>query len=190
MARRKDHFLHGLSKDIVEQCVSHSVGTLVIGDPSGVDESDWGRHANKRLDNWASERTMNLPDYKAREQGIEGEKRDERGTSSQCSVCGFEDGDSRLERGLWKCDRCGMVAHGDVNGADNMSQQTLPVTPPVGNSGTGCVAQPRISQFDRTQGFQPRDPVDGTKPPYLNPAVAVPWDSPRVNAGEEANTLP
>ena len=107
LARRKTHFLHALAKDIIERCVSHNVGTLVLGDPSGVDESDWGRHGNKRLDNWASKQTMNLLDYKSRERGIEVEQRDERGTSSQCSVCGSEDDDSRIERGLWKCGRCG-----------------------------------------------------------------------------------
>ncbi|ERH09155.1 MAG: transposase [halophilic archaeon J07HX64] len=63
---------------------------------------------------------MNLIEYKARERGIEVEQRDERGTSSSCSVCGHEDEDSRIERGLWKCDRCGVVAHGDVNGADSI----------------------------------------------------------------------
>ncbi len=164
--------------------MSHTVATLVIGDPSGGDESDWGRHGNNRLDDWADKRTMNLLEYKAREQGIEVERRDERGTSSQCSA-GFEDGESRLERGLWNCDRYGVVAHGDGNGADNISQQTLPVTPPLGaeDSGPGCVAQPRISQFDRTQRFQPRDPVDGAKPSYPNPAVAVPWDSPAYAGG-------
>ena len=156
LSRRKDHFLHALSKDIVERCVGHNVGTLVMGDPSGVDADDWGRHGNKRLDNWAYKRVMNLLDYKARERGIEVEMPDERGTSSSCSVCGHEDDDSRVERGLWKCDRCGVVAHGDVNGADNIRQKTLPVTPPLGDSGNGCLAQPRVIQFSRTRGFQPR----------------------------------
>ena len=158
LSRRKEHFLHALSKDIVERCVDHEIGTLVVGDPSGVDEDDWGRHGNKRLDNWAYKRVMNLLDYKARERGIEVELPDERGTSSSCSVCGHEDADSRVERGLWKCDRCGVVAHGDVNGADNIRQETLPVTPPLGkgDSGNGCLAQPRVIQFSRTHGFQPR----------------------------------
>lgn len=71
---------------------------------------------------------MNLLEYKAREQGIEVEKRDERGTSSQCSVCGFDD-DSRIERALWNCDRCGVVAHGNVNDAGNIRQKTLTVNP-------------------------------------------------------------
>ncbi len=154
--RRKDHFLHALSKDIVERCVNHDVGTLVVGDPSGVDDDDWGRHGNKRLDNWAYKRLMNLIDYKARERGIEVEMPDERGTSSSCSVCGHKDRDSRVERGLWKCDRCGVVAHGDVNGADNIRQKTLTVTPPLGDSGNGCLAQPRVIHFSRTYGFQPR----------------------------------
>ena len=157
LAKRKDHFLHALSKDIVERCVNHDVGTLVVGNPSGVGEKDWGRHGNKRLDNWAYKRLMNLLDYKARERGIEVEMPDERGTSSRCSVCGHTDGDSRVERGLWKCGRCGVVAHGDVNGADNIRQETLPVTPPLGDSGNGCLAQPRVIQFSRTHGFQPRD---------------------------------
>ncbi len=101
---------------------------------------------------------MNLIDYEARERGIEVEMPDERGTSSSCSVCGDEDGESRVERGLWKCDRCGVVAHGDINGANNIRQQTLPVTPPLGqeDSGNGCLAQPRVIQFSRTCGFQPR----------------------------------
>ena len=180
LAHRKTHFLHALAKDIIERCVSHNVGTLVIGDHSGVDESDWGHHGNKRLDNWAYKRTMNLLDYKSRERGIEVEQRDERGTSSQCSVCGFENDDSRIERGSWKCGWCGLVVHGDVDGADNSRQETLPVTPPLGavDSGNGCVAQPRIIQFDRTRGFQPRESVSDVKPSYPNPAVAVPWDSP------------
>ena len=99
--------------------------------------------------------------------GIEPEMPDERGTSSSCSVCGHEDKDSRGERGLWKCDRCGVVVHGDVNGADNIRQETRTVTPPLGSedSGNGCLAQPRVIQFDRTRGFQPRDSRTGaTKP--------------------------
>lgn len=110
---------------------------------------------------------MNLIDYKARQHGIEVEMPDERGTPSSCSVCGYEDSDSRVERVLWKCDRCGVVVHGDVNGADNIRQETLPVTPPLGSedSGNGCLAQPRVIQFDRTHGFQPRDSrTDTVKP--------------------------
>jgi len=36
---------------------------------------------------------MHLLDYKARERGIEVEMPAERGTSSRCSVCGYEDDD-------------------------------------------------------------------------------------------------
>ncbi|WP_302082895.1 RNA-guided endonuclease InsQ/TnpB family protein [Salinibaculum rarum] len=156
LARRKDHFLHALSKDIVERCVKQNVGTLVVGNPSGSDEQDWGRYGNKPSNDWAYERLMNLLDYKARERGIEVEMPDEHGTSSKCSVCGHEDSDGRIERGLWKCEKCGVVAHADVNGADNIRQKALPVTPPLGDSGNGCLAQPRVIQFSRTHGFQPR----------------------------------
>ena len=48
------------------------------------------------------------------------------------------------------------------NGADNIRQKTLPVTPPLGkgDSGNGCLAQPRVIQFSRTRGFQPRAPAE------------------------------
>jgi len=41
-------------------------------------------------------------------------------------------------------------------------QKTLPVTPPLGrgDSGNGCLAQPRVIQFSRTHGFQPRATAD------------------------------
>ncbi len=160
LARRTDHFLHALSKDIVERCATHDVGTLVIGDLEGVNEQDWGRHGNKRLDNWPYKRLTSLIDYKARERGIEVEVRDERGTSSECSQCGHEDGDDRVERGLWMCSRCEAVANADVNGADNIRQLALTTTPPLGSSeedsGTGCLAQPHVIHFSRTRGFQLR----------------------------------
>ncbi|ERG88880.1 MAG: transposase [halophilic archaeon J07HX5] len=99
---------------------------------------------------------MNLIDYKTRERGIEVKMPNERGTSSSCSVCGHEDEDSRVKRGLWKCDRYDVVAHGDINGADNTKHKTLSVTPPLGDSDNGCLARPRVIQFSRTRGLQPR----------------------------------
>lgn len=63
LARRKIRFLHALSKDIVERCADRGVGTLVVGDPSGADAANWGRNGNKRLDNWAYKRLMNLIDH-------------------------------------------------------------------------------------------------------------------------------
>ncbi|MFB6177599.1 MAG: zinc ribbon domain-containing protein [Halobaculum sp.] len=80
---------------------------------------------------------------------------DEHSASSACSVCGHEGDNGRIERGLWKCDRCGVVAHGDVNGADNIRQETLSMTPPPGDSDNGCSVQPRVIHFSRTRGFQP-----------------------------------
>ena len=49
LAKRKKHFLHALSKDIVERCVAHDVGTLVVGDPNGVDEDNWGQTRQQTL---------------------------------------------------------------------------------------------------------------------------------------------
>jgi ribosomal protein L37AE/L43A len=47
-------------------------------------------------------------------------------SSKTCSACGTEDGSQRVERGLYVCDECGVVANADVNGAENIRQKVLP----------------------------------------------------------------
>jgi putative transposase len=165
LARRTTDFRHKLSHEIAETCVEKNVGTVIIGDPSGVEESDWGRHGNKMLHNWGFRKLSDLIEYKCRERGIEAERQDERGTSSKCSRCGHEDDECRVERGLWKCSSCGTVIHGDINGADNIRQKAISAIPPLAETvdSNGCVAQPVVYLFDRTRGFQPRYSVGSCK---------------------------
>lgn len=173
LSRRTEDFRHKLSHEIAEQCVERDVGTIVIGDPSGVEEQDWGRHGNKRLKNWGFSRVADLIEYKCLERGIEVERPSERGTSSKCSNCGHEEEDCREERGLWVCSSCDTVIHGDINGADNIRQKTITATPSLcetaGDSGNGCVAQPSVYCFDRSWGFLPREQVVDCKPETSNP---------------------
>ena len=163
LSSRTTDFRHKLSYEIAEQCVERNVGTMIIGDPSGVEEEDWGRHGNKMLHNWGYGKLGDMLEYKCLERGVEVERPDERGTSSKCSNCGHKNEDDRVQRGLWKCSSCGVVIHGDINGADNIRQDSIPVTLPLartasaGDSGNGCVAQPSVFLFDRSRGFRPRD---------------------------------
>jgi putative transposase len=74
-SRRQDHFLYTLSKDIVEQCVTRSVGTIAVGHPKQIrDDSDWGRHGSKRLHDWAFETLLSHIEYKTAERGIDVER--------------------------------------------------------------------------------------------------------------------
>jgi len=156
-SRRADHFLHSLSKAIVEECVSRSVGTIAVGDLTDIrKDANWGRHGNKRIHGWEFARFTDLLDYKARERGVELENVSERDTSKTCSVCGTKADRQRVERGLYVCETCDTVANADVNGARNIRSTITPS--PSEDRSNGWLAQPVVRLFDRTRGaFLPRE---------------------------------
>ena len=152
-ARRQEHFLHALSKDIVEQCAIHDVGTIAIGHPKKVrDGSDWGRHGNKRLHGWAFETLLSHIEYKAEERGIDVERVPEGAlkTSKTCCECGTEADSNRVERGLYVCENCELVANSDLNAAENMRATVTPN--PARDRSNGCLAQPSVRLFDKSTG--------------------------------------
>jgi putative transposase len=152
-ARRQEHFLHALSKDILKQCASRGVGTIAIGHPKDIrDDSDWGRHGNKRLHDWAFERLLSHIEYKAEERGIDVERVDEAElkTSKTCCECGTEADSHRVERGLYVCSECELVANSDLNAAENMRSTVIPN--PAGDRSNGCLAQPSVRLFDTSTG--------------------------------------
>jgi transposase len=59
---RRTHYFHALSSHIVEHCAESGVGTIVVGDLSGIREDDdgevkhWGKHGNLDLHSWAFDR--------------------------------------------------------------------------------------------------------------------------------------
>jgi putative transposase len=124
---RRTHFLHAVSKDIVSECAARNVGTIAVGDLSGIrEDTDWGDHGNLDLHGWAFDRFTEMLEYKATEHGISVERVDECDTSKSCAACGTTDNSQRVERGLYVCDHCGLVANADVNGAENIRQKVLP----------------------------------------------------------------
>lgn len=54
LSRRKDHFLHTLSRHIVDRCVEECVGEIAVGDLSDIredengDSRNWGSSGNKK----------------------------------------------------------------------------------------------------------------------------------------------
>ena len=152
-SRRQDHFLHAVSKDIVEQCGNRGVATIAVGHPRNIrEDEDWDRHGNKRLHDWAFETLLSHIEYKAEERGIEVERVDkyEMTTSITCCGCGTQADSNRVERGLYVCDECGLVANSDLNVAENMRAMVTP-TPAMDRS-NGCLAQPSVRLFDRSTG--------------------------------------
>ena len=165
---RRTHYFHTLSKRIVQRCVDEEVGTIVVGDLSGIREDeenaeskDWGIHGNLDLHSWAFDRFTDLLEYKAEMEGITIEQVSERDTSKSCSCRGRKRDATRVERGLYVCDECGTVANADVNGAENIRQKVSP-SPATdgGDRSNGWLAQPSTFLFDKETGaFVPQEQV-------------------------------
>ncbi|WP_232700824.1 RNA-guided endonuclease InsQ/TnpB family protein [Halobacterium wangiae] len=167
-AARRTHYFHTLSKHIVQRCVEEGVGTIVVGDLSGIREDEhndksknWGMHGNLDLHSWAFNRFTNLLTYKAEMKGVTVEQVSERDTSKSCSCCGRKRQANRVERGLYVCDECDTVANADMNGAENIRQQVSPSSPNLSvNRSNGWLAQPSTYLFDSESGcFAPREQV-------------------------------
>ncbi len=164
LSRRKQHFLHALSKHIVERCAEENVGTIAIGDLTYIrkkengENRNWGKSGNKKLHGWEFKKFTKMLEYKAKVEGITIERIDEKNTSKTCSSCGEIDGSNRVERGLYVCGNCGAVMNADVNGAENIRRKIT--QSPEKDMSNGCVAQPSTYLFDRTAGtFQPKEQV-------------------------------
>ena len=152
-AQRQTHFLHAVSKDIVEQCAARNVGTIAVGHPENIrKDSEWGRHGNKRLHDWAFNTLLEQIEYKAAERGIEVKRVDEARlkTSKTCCRCGDIADSNRVERGLYVCDSCELVANADCNAAENMRATVTPS--PATDRSNGSLAQPSVRLFNKSTG--------------------------------------
>uniref|UniRef100_UPI003EC13F3D RNA-guided endonuclease InsQ/TnpB family protein n=1 Tax=Halobaculum sp. EA56 TaxID=3421648 RepID=UPI003EC13F3D len=166
LSRRKDHFLHTLSKHIVERCVEEDVGRIAVGDLSDIredqngDSRNWGMSGNKKLHGWEFDRFTRLLEYKAEEHGILVDRVDEGNTSKTCSCCGQIRDSNRVERGLYVCESCETTLNADVNGAVNIRRR-ITQSPPLGDMSNGWLAQPGVFLFDRESGsFNTREQGD------------------------------
>ncbi len=166
LSRGKDHFLHTLSKHIVERCVEEGVEKRTVGDLSGIrededgDSRNRGASGNKKLHGWEFSRFTNLLEYKTREHGILVDRVDEENTSKTCSCCGQIRDSNRVERGLYDCESCETTMNADVNGAVNIRRR-ITQSPPTGDMSNGWLAQPGVFLFDRESGwFTPRERGD------------------------------
>jgi putative transposase len=110
-----------------------------------------GKHGTLDLHGWAFDRFTTMLTYKAEAEGIEVDPVSERDTSKSCSVYGTKDDNQRVERGLYVCGECGLVANADANGAENIRQKSTSESP-SGDRSNGWMAQPGVRRFDATEG--------------------------------------
>jgi putative transposase len=110
---------HKGTHQVITLCQQQGVGSLFIGDPDGVRSKDSGHHHNQRMAQWEYGRDIIYLSYKAKHARIESFTGSERGTSSQCPVCGWK---QKVKGRIWRCrnPECPFQGHRDVVGSVNM----------------------------------------------------------------------
>jgi putative transposase len=110
---------HKGTRQVIAFCQQQSVGRLFIGNPQGVRNRDSGRHHNQRMAQWEYGQDIAYLSYKSKQAHIESFTGHERGTSSQCPVCGWK---QKVKGRVWRCrnPQCVFIGHRDVVGSVNM----------------------------------------------------------------------
>ena len=137
--------LHQHTTRFVKHCAETGIGTIAIGDLTGIRENiDYGKRANQKLHQWAFGKVTERITYKAKALGIKVELVDEAYTSQTCPRCGNR---KKPTNRSYTC-KCGFQYHRDGVGAINirkkylghfgvpvvadMDTQAMKMTPPLG----------------------------------------------------------
>jgi len=143
---QRNHYLHAISKRIVEIALSNNVSTIVIGDLKGIrQDKNWGDRGNQKLHAWPFEKLIQLIAYKAALAGIRVIKVSERNTSTTCPVCGKRSKSARIQRGLFL--HCGQAYNADLVGAWNILQRYLQSVGQPALGVVGALARPAVNLF-------------------------------------------
>ena len=106
----------------VRRCVSRGIGTIVLGDLTGIrNRIDYSKSSNQKLHQWAFGKLTDLITYKAKQVGIKVRQINEAYTSQTCPSCGERNKPSNR---TYKCG-CGFTYHRDGIGAYNIRQKYL-----------------------------------------------------------------
>jgi IS605 OrfB family transposase len=117
--RRVHQAQHQAAWQVVRFAVQQRVGTLAVGDPTGVTEHDAGRVHNLRLRRWRRTHLLQALRDKAELAGMVVRLVDERGTSSTCPACRRRVPKPNGRR--FGCPTCGFQGHRDLVGAHNIA---------------------------------------------------------------------
>lgn len=115
--RRVRDLRHKATRQVMQFCQDNQVGSLYVGNPHGVRNKKSGRHHHQRMSGWEYGVDINYLQYKSKQAHISCFTGTERGTSSQCPVCGQR---HKPKGRNWKCKKCGFTGHRDLVGSVNM----------------------------------------------------------------------
>lgn len=124
--------MHKISRYIIDYCVEHDIGTVIIGkNDNWKQESNMGKKNNQNFISIPHYKLIQMLQYKAEEEGIVVKLQQE----SHTSKCSFLDNEPichqdqykgiRFSRGLFKSSK-GTIINADVNGALNIIKKAIP----------------------------------------------------------------
>jgi putative transposase len=119
--RKVNDCLHKISRQIVNEA-KESNSIIVLGDLKGIRNQKKGRRMNRIVSSMPYLKLTQYIEYKAKWEGIEVVKINERGTSHICSRCSEEG--RRPTQGLFVCKNCGEY-NADLNGCINIAKRSL-----------------------------------------------------------------
>jgi len=130
--RKLKDFFHKVSRFVVDWCVEHEIGTIVIGNNDNwKQEVEMGKRNNQTFVQIPFTSLINQMGYKAEEKGIEVKEQEE----SHTSKCSFLDNEPiehreeymgrRKSRGLFRSAR-GIIINADVNAGYNIIRKAVP----------------------------------------------------------------
>ncbi len=123
--RQINQSLHTHSKEIIKDCKSKGIKTIVAGDVTDIrKDKNWGHQRNQKLHSWSFSKFTKMLEYKALQEGIRFVGVNEAYTSQKCSICGIIRKSNRKHRGFYRC-KCGNTINADVNGAKNILKKYL-----------------------------------------------------------------
>ncbi|MEM0246021.1 MAG: transposase [Thermoplasmata archaeon] len=159
--RKVSDYTHKLSRFIVNWCVKHNIGKIVIGyNPNWKQAVNIGKQNNQIFTCIPYQKIIQQIIYKSEEVGIEVELQDEAHTSK----CSFLDNEpiehhdiymgKRIKRGLFRSAN-GIIINADVNAAYNIIRKSEPKAFQKWNADGvgGCLGlhPSRLSEFDLLQ---------------------------------------
>jgi putative transposase len=120
--RRVQHAQRKAAREVIAFAVQHKVGTLVVGDPTGITDRDMGRVQNLRLRRWCRSHLLQALRDKAERAGIVVRLVNERGSSSTCPACRRRM--PKPKKRQFSCPDCRFKGHRDLVGAHNIATKT------------------------------------------------------------------
>ncbi len=144
--RQRNHYLHTLTRWLVNLAIARNVSTILVGELKGIRaEKDWGDAGNQKFYAWPFSKIISLLTYKAALAGIRVVKVSERSTSTTCPVCGKRVKKARVHRGLFL--HCGRAFNADLVGAYNILQRYLREAGLTMPGVVGALARPAVNLF-------------------------------------------